>query len=293
MLIAVSGKGSAGKSTLIPFLAAAIRHRHPAARLLVVDADPHQTATRLLGLPLDGPTLGQLRSAYEHELARGGEPRDETRDELAERVMFEEAVTHADGFDFLALGQWSLPGSQCTPNLVLEKALAAAIGVRPGSGAACAPYDITLIDHEAGLEHIGRFVSIPIDVLLLVSLPHPSFLDVAARIAAHARHLRRAVRRSALILNRVQPGDLDDELVREQIEAAQAAGVEYAGDLPECRELARLDRPGRSVLDLGEHSPWRLALDAALERSGVLAPPLTALRARAEQLRAAASGGVR
>ena len=141
-------------------------------------------------------------------------------------------------------------------------------------------------------------MSIPIDVLLLVSLPHPSFLDVAARIAAHARHLRRAVRRSALILNRVLPDDLDDELVREQIEAVATAGVEYIGNLPECRELARLDRPGRSVLELPEQEPWRMALDAALERSGVLAPPpaapLTALRASAARLRAiAASGGDR
>ena len=65
--ISLAGKGSSGKSTLLPTLVMCVRALAPALCVLVFDADPHMSGTRMLGVVVDR-TLGQLRSAYERQL---------------------------------------------------------------------------------------------------------------------------------------------------------------------------------------------------------------------------------
>ena len=175
--IALAGKGSAGKTTLLPSLRAAAAARRPAERRLVVDADPHQSLTTLLGHQ-GCPTVAGLRSAYERELLTGAALReDESREAFLEARMGQEAVVTTPGDDFLSLGQWELAGSQCTPHRVLARAV----------GGLLTRYDLVLIDHEAGVEHLGRYATMPLDALVIVATPERMSLDVAGRIAASAR----------------------------------------------------------------------------------------------------------
>lgn len=249
--IVLAGKGSSGKSVLLPYLLNYLRGRY--APVLVVDADPHQTATRLLGTSAT-TTLGLLRSTYESERSRAGdEALWETRAEHAERLMGDMALAQENGYDFLAMGRWSEPGSQCTVNRTLERALTQ-IASR---------YNIVLTDNEAGLEHIGRF-AYQIDVLLLVAQPDPLFLDVAAQIIQRAQETHRTIRALRLILNRVQEGDLEDEGVRAWLETLMALGAPLAVALPESPGLRTLVRQGQPLLDLPETDTWRSALTAAL-----------------------------
>lgn len=86
--------------------------------------------------------------------------------------MGQEALLSTPSYDFLALGQWGLAGSQYTPNRVMERALASILG----------RYDLALLDHEAGVEHLGRYTAIPLDALVIVATPARLSLDVARRI---------------------------------------------------------------------------------------------------------------
>ena len=100
--------------------------------------------------------------------------------------MGAQALCHSDGFDFLAMGRWELAGSQCTVNRVLERALVEL----------ARQYDVVLVDNEAGVEHVGRFASTPIDLLLLMATPEALSLNVAGQIMAHCREVQRPVRYS-------------------------------------------------------------------------------------------------
>ena len=254
-MIAFAGKGSSGKSTIaalaLSWLLPQLKYRP-----LVIDADPHQSLCTLLSVTPPA-TLGSLRSQYERALLTGRDAAlrpDETRITFAERLLAQEALHQAPRFDLLALGQWDLPGSQCTPNRVLGYALAQLLP----------SYPLTLIDHEAGIEPIGRFGAVPIDRLIVVATPEALSLDVASRVLAQAGAVGRSVRSAVLLLNRVQPDDLDDPAVGAALARLAGAGLPLVATLPESRGLRACSRTGRGPLALDAADPWRRELEAAL-----------------------------
>jgi len=235
--IALAGKGSAGKTTLLPSLRAAAAARRPAERRLVVDADPHQSLTTLLGHQ-GCPTVAGLRSAYERELLTGAALReDESREAFLEARMGQEAVVATPGYDFLSLGQWELAGSQCTPHRVLARAV----------GGVLTRYDLVLCDHEAGVEHLGRYATMPLDALVIVATPERLSLDVAGRIAASACRVRESPRCMYLLLNRVRAGDMEKRHVIDALDQLDQADVRVLGAVSEAD-----DEPHT----LGADHPW-------------------------------------
>lgn len=223
MTIAFAGKGGSGKTTLMPSLIHTAYALRPDERRIVGDLDPHQSLSTLLG-HTSFPTVGAIRSDYERQLLGGAAQRlDETREHFLEARMGEQALLSTPTYDFIALGQWELPGSQCTPNRVMERALAHLL----------ARYDLALLDHEAGIEHIGRYAAIPLDGLVIVSTPERMALDVAQRVWGSVQQLNRRVGSAFLLLNRVRPGDLERSYVSQTVETLTAAGVQYLGAVEE------------------------------------------------------------
>jgi len=247
--LALAGKGSAGKSTLLPHLIYHLRHALPTARLLVVDADPHMSATVLLGIA-PATTLGELRSRYERQLACGNGLRDTTREAFAEQAMGAQALVHTRDYDLLTMGHWALPGSQCVVNRVLERALSSLAG----------RYDLVVYDNEAGIEHIGRFAAIPLDLLLLVATPNPLFLDVAGRIVSYSGDVQRQIKRCWLVLNRAQAADLHDHCLQQPLSDLAICGAQLMAVLPESAGLQWLSRTCQSPLLLEAGDPWHKAV---------------------------------
>ncbi|NNJ12222.1 AAA family ATPase [Chloroflexales bacterium ZM16-3] len=272
--IAFAGKGSAGKTTLLPSLlhtAAALR---PHERRLVVDVDPHQSLTTLLGHQ-GGTTVAALRSAYERALISGAALReDETREAFFEARMGAEALLAADGYDFLSLGQWELAGSQCTPNRVMERAL----------GGLLARYDLALLDNEAGVEHIGRYAGVPLDAMVMVATPARMSLAVAGRIVASASRLRARPRLMYLLLNRVRAGDLGRPHVVAALDQLNEADVRFLGAVSEAD-----DEPHTLGADHAWHGQlaplWRTLLGQVRAAAALASPGLVdAIRANGHVL---------
>ena len=188
MVIATAGKGSAGKTLIAAAVLSALAVEPQ--RILVVDADAHESLVDVLG-PGWVTSVGSMRSAMEAQLATLAW--DESRVEALEAGMGEWVLAKRAGYDLLAMGHWAPPGSQCTVNRALDRSLAALMG----------RYDRVLIDHEAGMEQMGRYSALPIDRLLLVVQPEVSFVRVAGRILDRAREVRRPILGCTVILNRV------------------------------------------------------------------------------------------
>ena len=218
MLIATAGKGSAGKTLIAASVLGALTMEP--RRILVVDADVHESLVEVLG---QGPvtSVGSLRSALEAQLATLAW--DESRVEALEAGMGELVLAKRVGYDLLAMGHWAPPGSQCTVNRSLDRSLAALMG----------RYDLVLVDHEAGMEQMGRYSALPIDRLLLVVQPEVSFVRVASRILDRAREVRRPILGCTVILNRVTDAKRSRPEFRDALDALMRSRPMTLIDVPE------------------------------------------------------------
>ena len=116
------------------------------------------------------------------------------------------------------------------------------------------------MDNEAGMEHISRLVARSADILLVVSDPTQRGIMAAKRIHDLARELKLDIKKDYLIINRV-----DGELPAEVKEAADAAGLNIAGCVPEDEVGSRYDTEGRPTAQLPDDAKSVKALNDILE----------------------------
>lgn len=196
--IVTAGKGGTGKSVTLAHLLIRFILPHARKRILVVDADPHQSLTLLLAQEYGfrpPRSLGDLKREQDAPLRTGRGLENATRDELA-RVLVERALIDLPGGQLLVMGETRQPGCQCVVNSLLGHALDALQD----------RYDLAFIDNEAGIEQIGRHHGWPVHTLLLFCRPRSLDLDVAARILEQAHAVQRPVGQSVLVVNGLQMG---------------------------------------------------------------------------------------
>jgi CO dehydrogenase maturation factor len=109
----------------------------------------------------------------------------------------------------------------------------------------CGNYQVVVMDNEAGMEHISRLVARSADILLIVSDPTQRGIMAAKRIHDLARELKLDIKKDYLIINRVE-----GELPAEVKAAADSAGLNIAGCVPEDELVSRYDTEGRPTAQL-------------------------------------------
>ncbi len=103
--------------------------------------------------------------------------------------------------------------------------------------------DISLLDMEASIEHLGRATPQGVDVLFVVVEPYYRALETASRIAPLARDL--GIPRLITIANKVRDAE-DSRVIREFCKAHDLElGLELAYD--EC--VREADRQGKALID--------------------------------------------
>ncbi|MCX5769745.1 MAG: carbon monoxide dehydrogenase [Candidatus Hydrogenedentes bacterium] len=243
-LIAVTGKGGTGKSTLS---AALVRQLLEAgiAPVLAVDADPNSTLAPLLGLHGDEySTLSGIREDLLKEKANSsGIPKER----LLEMKM-QECIREAPGFDVLTMGRPEGPDCYCYVNNLLRGAL-----TRLRSN-----YRVTIVDNEAGMEHLSRMNTDAIDCLVTVCEPTRVSARAASRIKVLAATLPITVRRRVLVWNKVNGHGVPDVASR----AVAQETFDEVAYVPACDEMAELSVAEQSVFTL----PRLEALDTLLAR---------------------------
>lgn len=251
--VAMVGKGGVGKTALTVLLTKALVGRN--GKLLVVDADPVVGLPQALGVRVN-KTMGDVSE----EIIRaartcGKKAKIEVVSMLDYMVL--ETLLELDGFALLAMGKRDDEGCFCPVNDILRDALQSL----------SRSFDIILIDGEAGVEQVNRRVTGRVDILLIVTDPTLRGVQTAALISDVARKRgERKVAKTGLVISRVRPGQ--EEQLRQ---AAEQAGLEVVGFIPEDENISQCDLAGKPIYDLEDTSPSVVAVREIARNLGLLA----------------------
>jgi len=210
--------------------------------VLAIDADPATNLSDALGLPLGG-TVGRAREDITEDIQKGRlSPTIAKQDVLDMKIR--EALVESEKVDLLAMGRPEGPGCYCAANHMLRLSI----------DRLAKNYDYTVIDSEAGMEHISRQTTRDVDFLLIVSDVTMRGVTTAARMKDLIKEMRTQVGKVSLAVNRVKNG-----LPQEIGKAIGDFGLDLVATVPEDQNLTELDIKGKPIVELPENSPLRQA----------------------------------
>ncbi len=244
--IAVAGKGGTGKTTLA---ALAVRYLIGKGEtpVLAVDADPNSNLGQTLGIDVM-LTVGSLREqgfAGQRDIPGGM-----TKDQFVEYKM-SEALAEGDGFDLLTMGRPEGAGCYCFANNLIRRFMDGLAG----------GYRHTVMDNEAGLEHISRRTTRRTDVLLLVADAGVRGIQAARRVLDLAAEMKLEVGESLFVLNRAT--DASAVALMPEIERLE---LPLAAVVPEDPGLFTAEIEGRPLLELDDDAPAVAAAGGLFDR---------------------------
>ena len=256
LVVSISGKGGTGKTTITTLLLRTLLD-HTQHALLVVDADPVMNLPAMLNINIDA-SVGEAATQLRQDIDAGTIPAASSKQDRLEGEVFE-ALVEGDKFDFLAMGRTEGEGCYCFVNRVLTQIL----------DTITANYDVTLLDMDAGLEHLSRRTDRNVDVLIIVIDTSKMAFDAAVRIRDLAKEVHIDFKRIWVIGNRF-PLSLIDESAEDLERRLNDVGLELAGIVPADDDIVAYNLKGQSLLELPENHPAVKAVDKIAKRIGLL-----------------------
>lgn len=256
LVVSVSGKGGVGKTTVTILLLRTLLH-HTKHQLLVVDADPVMNLPAMLNIPVE-MSVGEAATQLREDIDEGSIPAASSKQVRLESEVYE-ALVEGDKFDFLAMGRTEGEGCYCFVNRVLTQIL----------DTITTNYDVTLLDMDAGLEHLSRRTDRNVDVLIIVIDPSKMSFDAAVRIKELAKEVHIEFKRIWVIANRF-PATLIKETADSFEQRLNNEGLELAGIVPADDKIDEFNLKGKSLLELENDHPAVVAVDEIAKRIGLL-----------------------
>ncbi|OIP92254.1 MAG: hypothetical protein AUK24_01760 [Syntrophaceae bacterium CG2_30_49_12] len=231
--IAVSGKGGVGKTMLASLL---IRNLARKGYVLAIDADPDSNLPQALGMTCK-KSIGDVREAIVKAPARSPIAADKAG--AFERSLHE-LVEEGDSIDLVVMGRSEGPGCYCAIGHILRQVI----------DSKAANYDFTVIDCEAGLEHLSRHTTRDVDIMVVVAEPTLNGILTAKRVHELAKELNIAFGRIMVVANKVT-----DETRPLIGKLAAEHGLAIDAYLPFDSAVNCQDVNGRPMMQLPEDSP--------------------------------------
>jgi len=232
--IAVAGKGGSGKTSVASLIIRYLK-KNRQGPILAVDADPNANLGESLGLNIK-QTIGSIIASFNEE--KINIPSGMTKEAYLE-FKLNDAVVESKGLDLLAMGRGEGAECYCYPNLILRKFI----------DTLADNYAYTVMDNEAGMEHLSRRTTQNIDELLIISDHSVKGIRAVARIRDLVSELKLVVKRQSVIINFVP--DKLDPIVSEEL---TKLGIEPTALIPEDEEIYKYDLKLRPLLDLPDTS---------------------------------------
>ncbi|RLI07167.1 ATP-binding protein [Candidatus Bathyarchaeota archaeon] len=251
LVISVSGKGGTGKTTLTALLLKwLILNTDEVA--LVVDADPATNLPDVLGVSIE-KTVGDVSKEMKEQIEKGTLPVTVPKQDLLEAWVFQTLVEE-DRFDLLAMGRSEGEGCYCFVNNVLTRIL----------DTLTKNYTVTLLDMEAGLEHLSRRTDRDVDAMIVVTDPSKMGFETARRIKELAEEVHIDVRHIYLVGNR-----FTEQLEGALKSAAEEIGLELAGYIPVDPNIMSFNMTGKPLLEIPDDSPAYRAVERIAPKIGL------------------------
>lgn len=249
IMIAVTGKGGVGKTSLSAAIVKVLAAKKPGARILAIDADPAVGLATALGIEVK-KTIDDIRMSFVSRVEAG-----DTRQaiEMLKDAEYEilDALAEGEGFAFIAVGRPEAAGCYCKVNSYLKDIISIL----------SKKFDYVVIDGEAGVEQVNRRVMEKVTHLLFVSDASRKGLQVVKSIRKVADGLV-MYEKNGLVINRIR-----DDSVKKLIDAGDIPVLAY---IPEDTGLNQADIEGASVLGLPDTAPVVAGASEALAAFGIL-----------------------
>ncbi len=233
-IIAVTGKGGVGKTSLSAVIVKILTKHFPDKRILAIDADPAVGLATALGIEVNA-TVDDIRKEFINQVETGNTNEAVEMLGNAQYMIFDTLIEQPN-FSFLAIGRPESAGCYCKVNSYLKEVIKIL----------SENYDYIVIDGEAGIEQVNRRVMEKVTHLLLVSDASKKGIQVIETINRVAKEL---VMYDAVgaVFNRI-PG-LD---ITQHIDAGDIPILAY---IPSDETLATCDIKGENIMLLPDDAP--------------------------------------
>jgi CO dehydrogenase maturation factor len=252
LVIAVSGKGGVGK-TSITALMIRLLSEDKSRSILAIDANPDSNLPNVLGISAN-KTVGMVTDELKKSIERAEIPIEMTKEDILESHVFE-ILKETPNFDLLVMGRGEGEGCYCPVNALLTRII----------DTLSKNYDMTIMDMEAGLEHLSRRTDRDVDTMFIVTDPSSMGLQTAKRIKELAREVHIQFNKIYLIANRVKP-----EMESRIKEDATKMNVEFAGTVPYDDNVFNYNLEGKPLTSLPNNSPAVVSIKEILLKTGLL-----------------------
>ena len=253
-VIAVSGKGGVGKTTLCGLL---IQYLCESGKrpVLSVDADANANLNEVLGVEPE-VTLGELRE----EIERAGiDPRYQIPSGMTKQAYLEmrlsDAIAEEDDYDLMVMGRSQGQGCYCFVNGLVQTQVQKLQS----------HYPYIVVDNEAGMEHISRGILPSMETAILVSDCSRRGVQAVGRIAELIKECDMKPSRVGLIINRAPKAELNPGILEE----IRNQGLDLIGVVPQDEAVYEYDCDGKPTVTLPEDNPMRKAAFEIFDKLGL------------------------
>ncbi len=236
-VIAVAGKGGTGKTAIAALLIREILklRAHEDICVLAIDADADSNLPDALGISY-GKATGDIRESLLED-----KHRDVTLDVRSQFIgKIAEVIVEEDQYDLLVMGRPEGPGCYCPVNHIVRMII----------DTLTENYDYTIIDCEAGLEHLSRRTTRDVDVMLVVLDTTVKSMKTALQLRKIAEEIDADVKKMMNVANKIPEGA--EEMI---IEEAKKYSLDIEEIIPFDFLIQEYDSKGMPIMDLPEDAP--------------------------------------
>jgi len=245
-LIAVTGKGGVGKTTVAALLVMRLLQRGYRP-VLAVDADPNTCLDAALGVNVVKTVGGVREDARKFAQERTVRGMDKKR---FLQLRIAESLVESDDFDLIAMGRSEGPGCYCYANNVLKAVLNAMVS----------RYPYVVLDNEAGLENLSRRIVNKVGILVIVTDPTSRGFETVRRLHALAGEMEIAYDNLAIVVNRLRR----QELPAGAEELRAVTGADIMVGLPEDENILTISEQNGNLIHLSPDNPVLIGMDRIL-----------------------------